>query len=93
METPLSAPMDPQQFAAMLTKINAKLGTLTSIKERLPKIEATSDQTPPQNNHRDNTDNPPNLDDQLLKSIKIDVPTFDGRHDPQLFQDWILPTR
>ena len=28
------------------------------------------------------------LDSQLLKSIKIDVPTFDGRHDPQLFLDW-----
>ena len=27
-------------------------------------------------------------DSQLLKSIKIDVPTFDGRHDPQLFLNW-----
>jgi len=42
------------------------------------------------NNHRDNTNNPPNSDDQYPKNIKIDVPTFDGRHDPQLFLDWTL---
>jgi len=55
METPSSAPMDPQQFAAMLTEINAKLGILTTIEERLTKVEATRDQTPPQNNHHDNS--------------------------------------
>jgi len=27
-------------------------------------------------------------DSQYLKSIEIDVQTFDGRHDPQLFLDW-----
>jgi len=26
--------------------------------------------------------NTPNPDDQYLKSIKLDVPTFDGWHDP-----------
>ena len=41
------------------------------------------------NNRRDNTDNSPNPDDQYL-NIKIDVPTFDGRHDSQLFLDWTL---
>ena len=34
------------------------------------------------NNRRDNTDNPSNSDDQYLKNIKIDIPTFDGHHDP-----------
>jgi len=29
----------------------------------------------------------PNHDDQYLKSIKLDVPTFDRRHDPQFFLD------
>ena len=28
-----------------------------------------------------------NHDDQYLKSIKLDVPTFDGCHDLQLFLD------
>jgi len=42
------------------------------------------------NNRHDTTDNPPNPDDQYLKNIKIDVPTFDGRHDPKLFLDWTL---
>jgi len=37
------------------------------------------------NNRRDNTDNTPNPDDQYLKNIKIDDPTFDGRHDPNFF--------
>ena len=37
-----------------------------------------------------NTDNPPNLDDQYLKNIKIDVPTFDERYDPQFFLDLTL---
>jgi len=27
---------------------------------------------------------------QYLKSIKINVPNFEGRHDPQLFIDWTL---
>ena len=42
------------------------------------------------NNRRDNIDNPPNPNDQYLNNIKIDVPTFDGRHDPQLFLSWTL---
>jgi len=41
--------------------------------------------TSPRNNHRDNTDNLPNLDTQYLKSIKIDVSYFDGHHNSQLF--------
>jgi len=43
-----------------------------------------------QNNRHDNTDNPSNPDDQFLKNIKINVLTFDGRHDPQIFLDWTL---
>ena len=35
--------------------------------------------------YRRNEQNP---DAQYLKSIKIDVPTFDGRDDPELFLDW-----
>ena len=33
--------------------------------------------------------NTPNPDDYYLKSIKLDVSTFDGCHDPQLFLNWI----
>ena len=43
-----------------------------------------------QNNHRNNTENPSNLDDQFLKNIKIDVLTFDERHDLQNFLNWTL---
>jgi len=35
-------------------------------------------------------DNPSNPDDQFLKNIKIDVLTFVGRHDPQIFLNWTL---
>ena len=28
-------------------------------------------------------------DSQLLKSIKIDIPIFDGRHDSQFFLIWL----
>ena len=76
MKTPPSAPMDPQQFTAMLVEKNAKLCIFTTIEERSAKVEATLDQTPPRNNHRDNTDNLPNFDDKLLKSIKMMSPTL-----------------
>ena len=55
----------------MLTKIEAMYEPLES---------PTGDRT--RNNRRNNTDNTSNLDTQYLKSIKIDVPNFDGRHDP-----------
>ena len=52
--------------------------------ERLTKFETSQEQPkieeyplPPNNNH-----NATNPDDQYLKGIKLDVPTFDGRHDP-----------
>ena len=79
-----TTPMEPQQIEAMFAKINAKLETLKTIDDRLTKVESTRDQTPSRNN-RHNTHDPPNPNAQFLKSIKIDVPNFDGRHDPQLF--------
>jgi len=42
------------------------------------------------NNRRGNTENPSDPNDQFLKNIKIDDPTFDGCHDPQIFLDWTL---
>jgi len=81
--------MDSQQIATMFVEINAKLEALKTLDERLIRVETTGDQTPTRNN-RHNIDNPPNLDAQYLKSIKIDVPNFDGCHDPQLFIDWTL---
>jgi len=74
----------------MFAKINAKLETLKTFDERLTRVKATGDQNLLRNNRRNNTDNPPNPDAQYLKSIKIDVPNFDGRHDPQLFINWTL---
>jgi len=79
-------PMDPQQIAAMLAEINAKLDTLKTLDEKLTKVESTRDQTPPRNDRR-NTKNTSNPDAQYLKSIKIDIPNFEGRYDPQLFID------
>jgi len=76
--------MDPKQIAAMFAEINAKFDTLKALDERLTKVESTRDQTPQKNNWRNNTENIPNLDAQYLKSIKIDVPNFEGCHDPQL---------
>ena len=55
-----------------------------------PTESPTGNQTPPRNNRGNNTDNLSNPDVQYLKSIKIDVPNFNGRHDPQLFIDWTL---
>jgi len=82
--------MDPQQIAAMFAEINAKLDSLKTLDERLTKVESTRDQTQPRNNRRNNTENTSNLDAQYLKSIKIDVPNFEGRHDPQIFINWTL---
>jgi len=57
----------------MLAEINAKFGTFTEIEERLAKLEAVREQAQSRNNRRDNTDNSPNLNNQLLKSMKIDI--------------------
>jgi len=46
--------------------------------------------TPPQNHRHDKSADPSNFDAQYLNSIKIDVLTFDGHYDPQLFLDWTL---
>ena len=74
----------------MFAEITAKLDTLKTLDERLTKVESTRDQTLSKNNRLDNTDNTSNPDAQYLKNIKIDVPNFKGRHDPQFFIDWIL---
>ena len=95
---PHTTPMDPQQIAAIFAEINVELDTLKTIDNRLTKVEAmheppespTGDRTPPRNNQHNNTNNTSNPDTQYLKSIKIDVPNFDGRHDSQLFTDWTL---
>jgi len=63
--------------------------------ERLAKIETARKplkikETPvPPNDSR----NTPNPDDQCLKSIKLDVPTFDGRLDPLLLLNWLQLNR
>ena len=79
--------------------MNTNQETLKRLEEKWWKIGQINDWlwvnywrkfNPLQNNHRDNTDNPPDLDDQFLKSIKIDIPNFDGCHDPQFFINWTL---
>ena len=70
--------------------INAKLEALKTLDEMLTRVEATGDQTLPENNRHNTTDNPPIPDAQYLKSIKINVPNFDGCYDLQLFIDWTL---
>jgi len=66
----------------MFAEINVKLDTLQTFEERLTKVESTRDQTLLGNNRRNNTDYPSNPDTQYLKSIKIDIPYFEGRYDP-----------
>jgi len=61
--------------------------TMYQSQERLTKLETdreppTTEEVPLQNNMRDNLNNAPNSDEQFLKSIKLDVPTFHGRLDP-----------
>ena len=73
----------------MFVEINTKLDSLKTLDERLTKVETSCDQTPLRNNRR-NIENTSNPDAQYLKSIKIHVPNFEGRHDPQLFIDWTL---
>jgi len=85
------APMDPQQFATILTDIQDKLDALPQTsnrtEERLvksetahepPKTEETSLQP---NGERNTRHNAHNHNEQYLRSIKLDVPTFDGRLD------------
>ena len=86
---------DSMTSQPILIDLIAKLGILTmaqsradlhETKEQVKEISCQESSTAgensssSQNSHRDNTDNPPNPDDQYLKNIKIDVPTFDGRH-------------
>jgi len=76
-----------QQIVAMFAEINAKLDILKTLDERLTKVESTRDQILSKNNRRNNTENTFNPDAQYLKSIKIDVPNFEGRHNLQFFID------
>ena len=32
---------------------------------------------------------PRNDDDEIVRRIKVDSPTFDGAHDPMIFSDWL----
>jgi len=77
----------------VLVELQAKLNDMTlalhRTNEKVNKVIADRESstigensTPSWNKRRDNIDNPPNPDDQFLKSIKIDIPNFDGRHDP-----------
>jgi len=84
-------------FADIMTRLTAITQTVSDVRkdqqvdhERLAKLETSREPpkieeppVPPNGNH-----NAPNPDDQYLKSIKLDIPTFDGRHDPQLLLDW-----
>ena len=84
--------------------MQAKLGTLTTIDERLSKLETSLEN---RNEHEEECDinhnerdgeygpliqyegqNVRDLDDQYLNSVKLVVPSFDGRLDPQLFLEW-----
>ena len=48
-----------------------------------------TEEPPVQPNAERNTQhNAHNHDVQYLRSIKLDIPTFDGRLDPQLFLNW-----
>jgi len=82
--------MDPQQITTMFADINAKWDTLKTLDDRLTRVESTREQTAPKNNRCNNTKNTSNPDAQYLKNIKIDVPNFEGRHNPQLFVNWTL---
>ena len=88
--------MDFLQLAALITEMNTKLDILKEIRRENEqnrwKIGQINDwlwvldywinSIPSWNYRGDNTGYPPNLNDQFLKSIKIDVPNFDGHHDP-----------
>ena len=74
--------MDAQQSVVIFAEINIKLDTFKTLNKRLTKVESTREQTSPKNNRHNNTENPSNPDAQCLKDIKIDVPNFEGRHDP-----------
>ena len=92
-------PIDFQQFATILTDIKDKLDALTQTsnrtEERLVNLETAresfkTEETPLQPNTEQNTQhNAHNHDEQYLRSIKLDVSTFDGRLDPYLFLDWM----
>ena len=90
------------QPTVMFVKIMAQITTLTQTvsevrkdqqagHERLAKIDTAQEplkieETPLSPN---DSRHAPNHDYQYLKSIKLDVPTIDGSHDPQLFLDWL----
>ena len=85
--------MDPQQLADAIAAI-AQLANLTQTaaqtEDRLGRVETRLENCNEHEGERNRMvpyqergERDP--DSQFLKSIKIDVPTFDGRHDSQLF--------
>ena len=88
-----SITMNPQQLADAIVVIQAQLANLTQTGDRLGRVETRLENRNEHEGERNRVvpyqgrgERDP--DSQFLKSIKIDVPTFDGRHDPQVFLDW-----
>ena len=73
---------------AQLTALTQTVGEmLQEIDQVWDSTRTTKIEEPPVSpNDSNNVSNP---DDQYLKIIKLDFPTFDGRYDPQLFLEWM----
>ena len=93
------------QFTTTLANIAARLDAMQiahteaqdELHRRLDDIERDREPSPERGRGHHNRHNgahsngrdPPNPDERYLKSIKIEVPTFDGRLEPQAFLDWL----
>ena len=82
--------MDPRlttMLADITTRLEAMQATQDKSNRRLESLERDRETSPERgrrhhNGAHNNRRDPLDLDDRYLKSIKIEVPTFDGRLEP-----------
>src|SRR4051812_26802733 len=86
-----------QTLADLVAQVAALRTETTATNDRLTRLEAIREaaavreeiRVPVQQYHRRAERNDPDPDEQYVKSVKIDAPTFDGSLEPQLFLDWL----
>ena len=103
--TPMDPQTFIMTLAAIQTKLDALTQAMNQTQEKLGRVEThlenrnvRKEESDPNNNEHEEErrslipyqrQNEQDHDDQCLKSIKLDVPTFDNRMDPQLFLKWL----
>lgn len=77
-------------------QLQTQLATLTEAIQRLDtRVDIIEERTRPKNPDREllphhrNDRSPEHNEDKLMKQVKVEAPTFDGRLDPWVFTKWL----